>query len=177
MRFMSQKSSKTKLYAVLVIIVLEVAATAGYYYQVSQKTSAKTVAVFYYFTDFPNLDPTIAFENQQIVLANVYEDLVYFDPNSTQPLQPWLATSWNTSADGLTWTFHLRTGITFHDGTPFTAEAVKFSIERAKHSVWGQPTSGSRSANQRNRREYNRISTEILSATRPDRHPHTELGS
>ena len=129
MRFMSQKSSKTKLYAVLVIIVLAVAATAGYYYQVSQKTSAKTVAVFYYFTDFPNLDPTIAFENQQIVLANVYEDLVYFDPNSTQPLQPWLATSWNTSADGLTWTFHLRTGITFHDGTPFTAEAVKFSIE------------------------------------------------
>jgi peptide/nickel transport system substrate-binding protein len=43
---------------------------------------------------------------------------------------PGLAESWRTTADGLTWTFTLRRNITFHDGTPFNAEAVVFNFER-----------------------------------------------
>ncbi|MCL0061436.1 ABC transporter substrate-binding protein [Thermodesulfovibrionales bacterium] len=42
---------------------------------------------------------------------------------------PQLATSWEISDDGLTWTFYLREGVKFHDGTPFNAEAAKFSLE------------------------------------------------
>lgn len=45
-------------------------------------------------------------------------------------LIPKLATSWEVSDDGTIWTFELQQGVTFHDGTPFNAEAVKFSIDR-----------------------------------------------
>jgi peptide/nickel transport system substrate-binding protein len=125
------KSSRTKIYAVVAIAIIVVAVIGGYYYyQLSQGPKAKSVAVYSYVSDFPDMDPSSAFEDEQVVMANVYEDLVYFDPSNAQPLQPWLATSWSTSADGLTWTFHLRQGVTFHDGTPFNAAAVKFSIER-----------------------------------------------
>jgi peptide/nickel transport system substrate-binding protein len=47
-------------------------------------------------------------------------------------LTPSLATSWEESADGLSYTFHLRQGVTFHNGDPFTAEDVKFSYKRYK---------------------------------------------
>jgi peptide/nickel transport system substrate-binding protein len=128
---LSQKSSQKKIYAILAIVIVVVASIGGfYYYQLSQAPKAKSIAVYSYVSDFPDLDPSSAFEDEQVILANTYEDLVYFDPSNAQPLQPWLATSWNSSADGLTWTFHLRTGVTFHDGTPFNAEAVKFSLER-----------------------------------------------
>lgn len=128
---MSLKSSRTKLYAAVVIAIIAIAAIGGfYYYQLSQGPPVKPIAVYSYVSDFPDLDPSSAFEDEQIVLANTYEDLVYFDPSKEQPLQPWLATSWDVSTDGLTWTFHLRTGVTFHDGTPFNAQAVKFSLER-----------------------------------------------
>ena len=45
-------------------------------------------------------------------------------------LAPGLATAWSASDDGLEWTFTLRQGVSFHDGTPFMAEAVKYSLER-----------------------------------------------
>ena len=50
-------------------------------------------------------------------------------PGSAEPYTPCLATSWEVSDDGMTWTFNLREGVTFHDGTPFTSEDVKDSIE------------------------------------------------
>ncbi|MBO8127368.1 MAG: ABC transporter substrate-binding protein [Firmicutes bacterium] len=59
----------------------------------------------------------------------MFNSLVEFAQGSTD-LVPGLATSWEVSDDGLTYTFHLRKGVKFHDGTPFNAEAVKFSIER-----------------------------------------------
>jgi peptide/nickel transport system substrate-binding protein len=59
----------------------------------------------------------------------LYEGLVRFEDGSTE-IEPALAESWEVSDDGLTYTFHLREGVTFHDGTPVDAEAVAFSIER-----------------------------------------------
>jgi peptide/nickel transport system substrate-binding protein len=58
----------------------------------------------------------------------VFESLVQFDQAGTA--RPLLATNWETSSDGKTWTFKLRDGVKFHDGTLFTADAVKFSFDR-----------------------------------------------
>ena len=57
----------------------------------------------------------------------IYEPLVTVDYN--YEFRPGLATSWETSEDGLTWTFHLREGVTFHDGSEFNAEVVKWWLE------------------------------------------------
>jgi len=67
--------------------------------------------------------------NSNRVGRRIVETLVTFPEESTQ-IVPGLAESWTISKDGLQYTFKLRRGITFHDGTPLNAEAVKFSIER-----------------------------------------------
>ena len=77
-----------------------------------------------------NLDPAQVTDlNSNRVGRRVVETLVTFPDESTQVV-PGLAESWTISKDGLQYTFKLRSGIKFHDGTPLTAEAVKFSIER-----------------------------------------------
>ena len=65
--------------------------------------------------------------SQAEALRHVFDTLV--DADETLQLQPSLAVSWEP-VDETTWEFKLREGVTFHDGTPFTAEDVKFSIER-----------------------------------------------
>jgi peptide/nickel transport system substrate-binding protein len=77
-----------------------------------------------------NLDPAQVTDlNSNRVSRRVAETLVTFPEESTQIVSG-LAESWTVARDGLTYTFKLRKGIKFHDGTPFNAEAVKFSIER-----------------------------------------------
>ncbi len=71
---------------------------------------------------FHNLTPNNA------LTSHVYDRLVHFD--AKQSLIPGLAASWKT-IDDLTWEFKLRTGVKFHDGSPFTADDVIFSMERA----------------------------------------------
>lgn len=64
-----------------------------------------------------------------IPLRSVYDTLVYREPQLLS-FVPGLAESWTVSEDGLTYTFTLRQDVTFHDGTPFNAEAVRVNIER-----------------------------------------------
>src|SRR5690606_12489940 len=66
----------------------------------------------------------------EVVYANVFEGLTRFD--SSGAVQPALAESWDISEDGLTYTFHLHDGVTFHDGSAMDAEDVKFSLDRAR---------------------------------------------
>jgi peptide/nickel transport system substrate-binding protein len=61
-------------------------------------------------------------------LDKIFEPLFITSPSGQ--LTPWLATSYTTSADHLTWTFHLRPGVKFSDGSPMTADDVVFSIQR-----------------------------------------------
>lgn len=68
--------------------------------------------------------------NNQIYDSLVTEDLST-SSEKTPPLKPGLAEKWSVSKDGQTYTFHLRKGVKFHDGTPFNAEAVDFNIRRA----------------------------------------------
>jgi peptide/nickel transport system substrate-binding protein len=63
-----------------------------------------------------------------IALDMVYEPLVRYAADGS--IVPGLAESWQIAPDGLTWTFTLRKGVTFHDGTPFNAAAVKWNFER-----------------------------------------------
>jgi peptide/nickel transport system substrate-binding protein len=77
-----------------------------------------------------NLDPAQVTDlNSNRVGRRIAETLVTFPDESTQ-IVPGLAESWTISKDGLRYTFKLRKGVSFHDGTPLDAEAVKFSIER-----------------------------------------------
>ncbi len=81
-------------------------------------------------TDARTLDPARADDLASArVLANIYEGLVRLRAG-TMEVEPCLATRWEVSKDGLQWTFYLRPNVTFHDGTPFNAEAVKFNVER-----------------------------------------------
>jgi peptide/nickel transport system substrate-binding protein len=64
-----------------------------------------------------------------MICDNVFEALVFYQDESTS-LEPGLAKSWTISPDGKTYTFKLREGVRFHDGTPFNADAVVFSIGR-----------------------------------------------
>ncbi|MGH3239074.1 MAG: ABC transporter substrate-binding protein [Spirillospora sp.] len=75
-------------------------------------------------------DPIKSFSTEVYYLANVYEPLLWTNPSgAAEKFRPGLAETWESSADAKTWTFHLRKGVTFHDGEPMNAAAVKASIE------------------------------------------------
>ncbi len=80
----------------------------------------------------PHLDPTAgaAAAIDEVVYANLFEGLTRIDENGA--VLPQLATSWEISEDGLTYTFNLKSGVKFHDGTDFTADDVVFSLDRAR---------------------------------------------
>lgn len=76
------------------------------------------------------IDPHIHSSSELgIPLRSVYDTLVYRDAETLE-FVPGLAESWEVSEDGLVYTFHLRSDVTFHDGTPFNADAVRISFER-----------------------------------------------
>jgi peptide/nickel transport system substrate-binding protein len=75
-------------------------------------------------------DPDIFYEIEgNAVTTSVYEGLVRYKPDSAD-IEPALAASYEASADGLTYTFKLRSGVTFHDGTALDSAAAKGSFER-----------------------------------------------
>jgi len=80
----------------------------------------------------PNLDPTAgaAAAIDEVVYANVFEGLTRFGPDGA--VVPGLAESWEVSEDGTIYTFTLRDGVTFHDGSAMTAEDVVFTLDRAR---------------------------------------------
>ncbi len=63
------------------------------------------------------------------ILYQIFEGLTALKPGTSEVV-PSLATDWETSQDGLSWTFNLREGVKFHDGEPFNAEAVCFNFNR-----------------------------------------------
>ncbi|MEW6752435.1 MAG: ABC transporter substrate-binding protein [Candidatus Latescibacterota bacterium] len=89
-----------------------------------------TTLVFGRAADSVGLDPALENDGESFkVCDNLYETLVGYAAGSTA-VEPLLARSWEASPDRLTWTFHLRSGVRFHDGTPFDAPAMLFSLGR-----------------------------------------------
>jgi peptide/nickel transport system substrate-binding protein len=85
-------------------------------------------------SEIPWYDPHVVFggSNKRVVLQ-IFEGLVDRDRSQSgrvPPLVPRLAESWDVSPDGTVYTFHLRQGVKFHDGTPFDADAVVFNFRR-----------------------------------------------
>ena len=80
----------------------------------------------------PHLDPTAgaAAAIDEVTYANLFEPLTRIDAEGK--VVPGLAERWSVSKDGLTYTFHLRKGAKFHDGTTADSADVKFSLDRAR---------------------------------------------
>lgn len=82
--------------------------------------------------DSDNLDPVTNDGNINIwVFMSIYDQLIKVANNGLD-LTPGLAEKWDTSADGTTFTFHIRQGVKFSDGTPMTVDDIKYSLNRAK---------------------------------------------
>jgi peptide/nickel transport system substrate-binding protein len=114
--------------------ILMAVGVAGYGESASGE-SQLTVAIG---TDASTFDPHFTTDTATEVLnKNLYNNLVRF--NAKMEIVPDLATKWVVSPDGLTWTFDLREGVKFHDGTSFNAEAVKVNFERVLDQKTGSP--------------------------------------
>jgi ABC-type transport system substrate-binding protein len=99
--------------------------------EAAKPATAATTLTFLWGGDTDKLDPP-AMTSQEGFIATtaMYEGLVKYKSGSTD-VEPALAEKWDVSADGLTYTFHLRSGVKFHDGSPLTAEAVAFCFDRS----------------------------------------------
>jgi peptide/nickel transport system substrate-binding protein len=82
--------------------------------------------------DVLTLDPARIDDAESAEVAEqIYDHLVRYRRDSTE-IEPALAVKWEVSGDGKTWTFHLRDGVSFHDGSPLDADAVVFSFDRQR---------------------------------------------
>jgi len=95
-------------------------------------------------TDVDTLDPAVSRSVPSYnVSSMIFNTLVSWKDASLSQIVPQLATSWSRSKDGKTWTFKLRTDVKFHDGSVFTAQSVKFNIERILDPAVGSPNRSS----------------------------------
>ena len=127
------------LFAVVTVVLAMVAAACGS--SKSSSASSGTTASpaagssnatlhLAYLADMSVPDPDVFYDIEgNTVILSTYEGLVKYAPDSTKVV-PALATSYDVSPDGLTYTFHLRQGVTFHDGTPMDSQAVNTSFQR-----------------------------------------------
>lgn len=91
---------------------------------------AETTLVVSIAADPTGFDPeAVANNTSGFVMSTIYDSLVRYKPGTTE-VEPGLAESWEISSDSLTYTFHLRKGVMFHDGTPFNAHEYVKTIDR-----------------------------------------------
>src|SRR5512137_1580413 len=89
-------------------------------------------------TDALTLDPQFVTDvPTSRAVMQIHETLVKYDTNMN--IIPCLAESWTTSVDRLTWAFKLKKGVKFHDGTPFNADAVKYTFDRIMDPATASP--------------------------------------
>jgi peptide/nickel transport system substrate-binding protein len=111
-----------KLLPFLVLIALLVAACGG-----EEKPAGDPLRVTFAWPTF--IDPAVGLDfSSSTALVNLYDSLVF--PNAEGGIDPWVAEKWEASADGLSFTFHLRKGVKFHDGSELKASDVVYSFNR-----------------------------------------------
>ena len=134
---------RTRLSALLALAGCAVLAAVSFVPTASARTSATPTQggdlVIARTSDSTTMDPRGAFDNEAIwVFQQLYETLYTVTPDG-KDVKPWLATSYDLSPDKLTYTFHLRKGVKFHNGQEMTADDVKFSLDGARNpkTGWG----------------------------------------
>jgi peptide/nickel transport system substrate-binding protein len=131
-----------RMLMLVAVLALLTSACAGSSKSAKETGAAKgqITAVFSNIAETPTLDPAVAFSSDGLeFVRNVYEGLLEYKPASTE-LQPALATVWKASPDGRTYTFTLRQGVKFQDGSTFDAAAAKAGLDRIKAVNQGPAT-------------------------------------
>ena len=124
------KFAKIVALMVMAVMILTSCGGGGGPVAVDDSGGGRTHVYFaQYQTPLMDWDPHIASDLEPAVFFNVYETLLRFDPETDTFIYV-LAESYDISEDGYVWTFHLRRGVTFHNGEPFNADAVKFTVDR-----------------------------------------------
>lgn len=123
-----KKFMENKLMAlVLLVIIVAIVMVANNIFNESDNFKKLVIAQA---TDAISLDPAITTESESFrVTVNIYDNLVKYSSDGDEIL-PSLAESWKTSEDGLTWVFHLKKNVEFHDGSSFDARSVEFNFHR-----------------------------------------------
>lgn len=134
MSILPDKKAITQVQAIIVAVIIIVAAIAGAVYYLTlpepEVTPEEIELTYSWVTDIITIDPHTGWSTDSLMIVRVcYERLVRLE-GSTQNLEGSLAESWSISTDGLEYTFELREGVKFADGTPFNATAVKVSFDR-----------------------------------------------
>lgn len=131
-----KRKGKTMLLSVVVLTALTIALSACSGDKQGENSSQITIGIPQDMED--SLDPNKAVAaGTKEVFFNMFEGLL--KPDSDGNIIPAVASDYKISGDKLTYTFTLRDGITFHDGTPVTVEDVKFSIDKCADTSMGDP--------------------------------------
>ncbi len=121
-----------KLLAILAIVALASCGKSDSNTPKANGAPGEKVLVYARGGDSEKLDPQDTTSGESVkVTTQIFDTLVDFADDSSKVV-PSLATKWTTSPDGKTWTFDLRVGVKFHDGTPLDADAVVFSLNRIR---------------------------------------------
>lgn len=118
--------SKLTLLALIIVLALGLVSVPAPARPVSAQGSSITFGIS---NNVDTLDPNVTtFSSVGVIMQHVFDPLVWQYPLGE--FHPGLATEWSVNEDATEYTFKLRQGVTFHDGTPFNAEAVKFTFDR-----------------------------------------------
>ena len=121
--------------AALILAAISVATACGQTatpFESTDPTSAGRAFTIATSSDAAALDPwNVVDDNSLLVTQQIFESLVTYD-QQTFDIRPSLAVSWQVSPDKKQWTFKLREGVKFHDGTDFNSDAVVFNFDRAR---------------------------------------------
>jgi peptide/nickel transport system substrate-binding protein len=117
-------------FALVLVLLLAAACSSSKSSPAASKTPGSTTLKLAYLDDMSVPDPDVFYDIEgNAVILSTYEGLLRYAPDTTT-YEPVLASSWDVAPDGLSYTFHLRSGATFHDGTPVDSAAARASFQR-----------------------------------------------
>ena len=129
-RFAQRSSAMLKTAFILLLTVLAVSGCVSQQAVTEAPKPAPQILVMGSSVDLYNIDPAVAYDTAITSTdLSLYDNLYRHEGNPPKPV-PWLAVSYDVSPDAKEWTFHLRKDARFHDGSPVTAESVKYSADR-----------------------------------------------
>ena len=121
-----------KLIIAGIVLIAILVAGIGAYFVLNNPTTtppAEKRLLRVQYVNAPYIDPAVGSDDaSSSSFPNLYDTLIYIA--LTGEIKPDLATTWETTTDGKSWTFHLRQGVKFHNGAELTADDVKFSMDR-----------------------------------------------